>query len=36
MYTMLARLESPDFPTRDILLNTRLVIRKSCGSRAES
>jgi GntR family transcriptional regulator, arabinose operon transcriptional repressor len=36
MSTMLARLESPDFPTRDILLNTRLVIRKSCGSRAES
>jgi GntR family transcriptional regulator of arabinose operon len=31
MATMLERLEHPDLPTRDILLPTRLVVRKSCG-----
>jgi GntR family transcriptional regulator of arabinose operon len=35
MSTMLERLESPDSPTKDVLLNTRLVIRKSCGSRTD-
>jgi GntR family transcriptional regulator of arabinose operon len=32
MATMLERLEHPDLPTRDILLPTRLVVRKSCGT----
>jgi GntR family transcriptional regulator, arabinose operon transcriptional repressor len=32
MATMLERLEHPDFPTRDILLPTRLVVRRSCGA----
>ncbi len=31
MATMLDRLENPDFPTRDVLLNCRLVVRGSCG-----
>jgi DNA-binding LacI/PurR family transcriptional regulator len=33
MSTMLQRLESPDLPTRDILLSCSLVVRESCGSR---
>ncbi len=33
MATMLQRLEHPDLPTRDILLPTRLVVRRSCGAR---
>jgi GntR family transcriptional regulator of arabinose operon len=32
MITMLQRLQRPDLPTRDILLQTSTVIRKSCGS----
>jgi GntR family transcriptional regulator of arabinose operon len=32
MTTMLERLEHPDLPTRDILLPTRLVVRRSCGA----
>ncbi len=32
MATMLERLERPELPTRDILLPTRLVVRRSCGS----
>ena len=32
MVTMLQRLEKPDLPTRDILLQTHTVIRKSCGT----
>jgi GntR family transcriptional regulator of arabinose operon len=32
MATMLQRLEKPDLPTRDILLQTHTVIRKSCGT----
>jgi len=31
---MLSRLAQPDLPARDILLDCRLVVRKSCGSRA--
>lgn len=31
MSTMLERLANPELPTRDVLLNCRLVIRKSCG-----
>jgi GntR family transcriptional regulator of arabinose operon len=34
MATMLDRIENPDFPTRDVLLNCSLVIRNSCGARA--
>jgi GntR family transcriptional regulator of arabinose operon len=30
--TMLQRLEKPDHPTRDILLQTKTVIRRSCGT----
>jgi GntR family transcriptional regulator, arabinose operon transcriptional repressor len=30
---MLERIASPDAPTRDILLDCRLVVRESCGSR---
>ena len=30
--TMLQRLEQPDLPTRDILLQTHTVVRKSCGA----
>lgn len=33
MATMLDRLAHPDLPVRDVLLPTRLVVRKSCGSR---
>jgi len=36
MSTILDRIQSPDLPTRDISLNCSLVIRKSCGSPAES
>src|SRR5271165_4800425 len=32
MSTMLERIEHPNLPTRDILLQTSLVIRKSCGA----
>jgi DNA-binding LacI/PurR family transcriptional regulator len=32
MSTMLERLEHPDLPVRDILVPTRLVVRKSCGA----
>ena len=31
MMSMLERLEHPELPTRDILLPTRLVVRRSCG-----
>jgi GntR family transcriptional regulator, arabinose operon transcriptional repressor len=33
MSAMLERIEHPSLPTRDILLQTGLVIRKSCGAR---
>jgi GntR family transcriptional regulator, arabinose operon transcriptional repressor len=32
MATMLQRIENPNFPTRDVLLQTHTVIRKSCGT----
>jgi GntR family transcriptional regulator, arabinose operon transcriptional repressor len=32
MATMLQRLEKPDQPTRDVLLQTKTVIRRSCGT----
>jgi GntR family transcriptional regulator of arabinose operon len=32
MLTMLQRMEKPDLPTRDILLQTNTVVRKSCGT----
>ncbi len=32
MVTMLQRVEKPDLPTRDILLQTHTVVRKSCGT----
>ena len=32
MATMLERLEHPDLPTRDILVPTKLVVRRSCGA----
>jgi GntR family transcriptional regulator of arabinose operon len=32
MATMLERLKNPELPTRDILLPTRLVVRRSCGA----
>jgi DNA-binding LacI/PurR family transcriptional regulator len=31
MVTMLERVATPDLPVRDVLLQTSLVIRKSCG-----
>jgi GntR family transcriptional regulator of arabinose operon len=31
---MLERIASPDMPTRDILLDCRLVVRSSCGTQA--
>jgi len=34
MAAMLERLAHPDLPTRDILLATRLVVRRSCGARS--
>jgi GntR family transcriptional regulator of arabinose operon len=30
--TMLQRLEKPDLPTRDILLQTKTILRRSCGT----
>ena len=33
--TMLQRIAAPDLPTRDILLDCKLVIRRSCGTHAE-
>ncbi len=35
MSAMLSRLEHPDLPTRDILLPTKLVVRRSCGAYLE-
>lgn len=32
MLTMLQRVEKPDLPTRDILLQTHTVVRRSCGT----
>jgi DNA-binding LacI/PurR family transcriptional regulator len=32
MVTMLQRLHNPDLPTRDILLQTHTVVRRSCGA----
>ncbi len=32
MTTMLQRLQKPDLPTRDILLQTNTVVRRSCGT----
>jgi DNA-binding LacI/PurR family transcriptional regulator len=32
MATMLARLQHPELPTRDILVPARLVVRQSCGA----
>jgi GntR family transcriptional regulator of arabinose operon len=32
IYTMLQRIESPDAPSRDVLVDFQLVVRKSCGS----
>lgn len=32
METMISRLDRPKMPTRDVLLATRLVVRKSCGA----
>jgi GntR family transcriptional regulator of arabinose operon len=32
MVTMLQRVEKPELPTRDILLQTHTVVRKSCGT----
>lgn len=34
--TMLQRLQHPDLPVRDILLQTHTVVRKSCGSHSSS
>jgi len=34
--TMLERLRNPKLPARDILLDCRLVIRESCGTRKKS
>ena len=31
---MVQRIESPDMPPRDILVDFHLVIRESCGARA--
>ena len=36
MATMLERLEHPELPTRDILLPTGLIVRRSCGTRRSS
>ena len=36
MSTMVQRLENPTLPTRDILLNCRLIVRNSCGMRRMS
>jgi DNA-binding LacI/PurR family transcriptional regulator len=32
MSTMLERLDHPELPVRDVLVPTRLVVRKSCGA----
>jgi DNA-binding LacI/PurR family transcriptional regulator len=32
MATMLERLEHPELPVRDVLVPTRLVVRRSCGA----
>jgi GntR family transcriptional regulator, arabinose operon transcriptional repressor len=32
MAVMCDRFDQPDMPTRDILLNSKLVIRQSCGA----
>ncbi len=32
MATMLERLRHPDLPTRDITLQTKLIVRRSCGT----
>jgi DNA-binding LacI/PurR family transcriptional regulator len=32
MLTMLQRVENPELPTRDILLQTKTVVRESCGT----
>jgi DNA-binding LacI/PurR family transcriptional regulator len=32
MVTMLQRVDNPDLPTRDILLQTNTVVRRSCGT----
>jgi DNA-binding LacI/PurR family transcriptional regulator len=32
MATMLERLEHPELPVRDVLVSTRLVVRRSCGA----
>jgi len=31
---MLDRLANPDLPTRDVLLNCKLIVRRSCGARS--
>jgi GntR family transcriptional regulator of arabinose operon len=36
MAAMLERLEHPELPPRDILLSTRLVVRRSCGAHLQS
>jgi len=36
MATMLERLEHPELPTRDVLLPTRLIVRRSCGAHLNS
>jgi DNA-binding LacI/PurR family transcriptional regulator len=35
MATMLERLEHPELPSRDVLVPTRLVVRRSCGAYLE-
>ena len=35
MSTMLQRLERPELPIRDVLVPTRLVVRRSCGAELE-
>ena len=32
MAVMLDRIANPDFPARDVLLNCKLVVRRSCGA----
>jgi GntR family transcriptional regulator of arabinose operon len=32
MASMLQRVAQPDLPPRDILLQTRLIVRRSCGA----
>jgi len=33
MAVMLGRLQSPDGPTRDVLLECEVVVRQSCGTK---